>query len=138
MGSSLTVGGVTYINSSIDTSPTRTAAALGALACRPIVIAGGKTKGIPLDALCDTLVSRGKSVFLYGEAAEEIARGIAGGIHCEKYVRFADAFAAASRCARAGDTVLLSPGCTAYDQFENFEKRGECFCRLVRELAEKG
>ena len=132
------VNGVRYINSSIDTSPTRTAAALSALVGSPIVIAGGKTKGIPLDALCDTLVSRGKSVFLYGEAAEEIARGVSDRIHVEAFVKFADAFAAASRYARAGDTVLLSPGCTAYDQFENFEKRGECFCRLVRELAEKG
>ena len=102
------------------------------------MIAGGKTKGIPLDALCDTLAASTKAVFLYGEAAGEIAQGLADRVHQQSFLNFADAFAAASRYARAGDTVLLSPGCTAYDQFENFEKRGECFARLVRALAEKG
>ena len=130
--------GVRYINSSIDTSPTRTAAALAALDAPPIVIAGGRTKGIPLEALCDTLAARAKAVFLYGEAAGEIAQGIAGRVENIIFEKFADAFAAASRYARAGDTVLLSPGCTAYDQFENFEKRGECFAELVRALAEEG
>ena len=132
------VSGVRYINSSIDTSPTRTAAALSPIEKPPIVIAGGKTKGIPLDALCDTLAASTKAVFLYGEAAGEIAQGLADRVHQQSFLNFADAFAAASRYARAGDTVLLSPGCTAYDQFENFEKRGECFARLVRVLAEKG
>ncbi len=132
------VRGVRYINSSIDTSPTRTAAALSALECSPIVIAGGRTKGIPLDALGDALAARAKAAFLYGEAAEEITRGVTGRIYTKSFINFADAFAAASRYARAGDTVLLSPGCTAYDQFENFEKRGECFCSLVGALTEKG
>lgn len=132
------VGGVAYINSSIDTSPTRTAAALSAMETPPIVIAGGRTKGIPLDALADSLAVRGKAVFLYGEAAGEIERLLAGRVYAEKFVLFADAFAAASRYARAGDTVLLSPGCTAYDQFENFEERGKCFAQMVRALAEKG
>jgi UDP-N-acetylmuramoylalanine--D-glutamate ligase len=104
----------------------------------PVVLAGGRTKGIPLDALADTLAARAKAVFLYGEAAGEIAAGIAGRVRNEMYENFADAFAAAARFARAGDTVLLSPGCTAYDQFENFEKRGECFAELVRALAGKG
>lgn len=132
------VSGVRYINSSIDTSPTRTAAALSALTEPPIVIAGGRTKGIPLTPLCDALSRGAKAVFLYGEAAGEIAQGLAGRLYHQSFAEFADAFAAASRYARAGDTVLLSPGCTAYGQFENFEKRGECFCRLVKELAEKG
>lgn len=133
-----TVNGVTYVNSSIDTSPTRTAASLSAMENAPIVIAGGRTKGIPLDALADTLAARAKAVFLYGEAAGEIAQGIAGRAEHKSFENFADAFAAASRYARAGDTVLLSPGCTAYDQFENFEKRGECFAELVKGLSEKG
>ncbi len=132
------VGGVRYINSSIDTSPTRTAAALSAMEASPIVIAGGRTKGIPLDALGDTLAARAKAAFLYGEAAGEIAAALGGRTYFEQYERFADAFAAASRYARAGDTVLLSPGCTAYDQFKNFEQRGNCFADLVRALVGKG
>ncbi len=132
------VNDVTYINSSIDTSPTRTAAALSALEAAPIVIAGGRTKGIPLSALGDALAARAKAVFLYGEAAGEILAALGGRVRTQQYELFADAFAAASRYARAGDTVLLSPGCTAYDQFENFEKRGERFAELVKGLSEKG
>ena len=133
-----TVKGVTYVNSSIDTSPTRVAAALCAMEQPPIVIAGGRTKGISLAPLGDTLGERAKAVFLYGEAAGEIENALDGSVYTEKYSLFADAFAAASRYARAGDVVLLSPGCTAYDQFENFEKRGECFAELVRALVGKG
>ena len=132
------VNGVRYIDSSIDTSPTRVAAALSALEGAPILLAGGRTKGIPLSALGDTLALRAKAVFLYGEAADEIETAVKGRVYTEKYDLFADAFAAASRYARAGDTLVLSPGCTAYDQFENFEKRGECFAELVRALAGKG
>ena len=113
------------------------AAALSALTEPPIVIAGGRTKGIPLTPLCDALSRAAKAVFLYGEAAGEIEAAVNGRIHTEKFDLFADAFAAASRYARAGDTVLLSPGCTAYDQFENFEKRGECFAELAGRLSGK-
>lgn len=133
-----TVNGVRYVDSSIDTSPTRTAAALSALEDAPVVIAGGRTKGISLQALGDTLAARASAVFLYGEAAGEISAALDGRVHTQQYELFADAFAAASRYARAGNTVLLSPGCTAYDQFENFEKRGECFADLVRSLPKKG
>ena len=122
----------------MSSAPSRTAAALSALEEAPIVIAGGRGKGIPLAPLGDTLATRAKAVFLYGEAADEIEAALGGRGYTEKYVRFADAFAAASRFSRAGDTVLLSPGCTAYDQFENFEQRGKCFADLVQALAGKG
>jgi len=128
------VGGVTYINSSIDTSPTRTAAALSALGGRPICIVGGRGKGISLAPLGDTLAARAKAVFLYGEAAEEIEATLGGRVPARRFGRFAEAFAAAAAAAKAGDTVLLSPGCTAFGEFRDFEARGECFCRLVREL----
>ena len=132
------VDGVRYIDSSIDTSPTRVAAALSAMEKPPIVIAGGRGKGIPLAPLGDTLCEKVKAVFLYGEAAGEIETALGERVYAEKFDLFADAFAAASRYARAGDAVLLSPGCTAYDQFENFEKRGERFAELVRALVGKG
>ena len=129
-----TVGGVRYVNSSIDTSPTRTAAALSALEGRPIVIAGGRGKGIPLAPLCKALRAQARAVCLYGEAAEEIAAGL-GDLPYSLHIRFADAFAAAAAEAKAGDTVLLSPGCTAFGEFRDFEERGNCFCRLVEALA---
>lgn len=133
-----TIDGVTFINSSIDTSPTRTAAALSALDAPPIVIAGGKGKGISLAPLADALAARAKAVFLYGETACEIEFFLQNRIPLGRFFAFRDAFFAAARAARAGDTVLLSPGCTAFDQFRDFEERGEVFCRLVGALAKGG
>jgi UDP-N-acetylmuramoylalanine--D-glutamate ligase len=73
-------------------------------------------------------------VFLYGETAGEIASLIGGRVPVHRYTAFADAFRGATETARQGDTVLLSPGCTAFGAFRDFEERGERFCQLVREL----
>ncbi len=132
-----TVRGVTYINSSIDTSPSRTAAALSALDERPIVIAGGRGKGIPLQPLGDALATHAKAVLLYGETAREIANAIGVRVPVQCCADFYEAFYRAADAASSGDTVLLSPGCTAFDAFRDFEERGEVFCRLVKELAEE-
>lgn len=125
--------GVKYYNSSIDTSPTRTAAALSALGGTPLVIAGGRGKGISFAPLAEALRRHAKAVYLYGEAAGEIAAALGGFPH-KIFSRFADAFSAAARDAAAGDTVLLSPGCTAFGEFRDFEERGNAFCRLVEAL----
>ena len=129
-----TVGGVHYFNSSIDTSPTRTRAALEALGGQPIVIAGGRGKGVSLAPLATALRAHARAVCLYGEAAGEIAAGL-GDLPHSIHLRFADAFTAAAAKAVAGDTVLLSPGCTAFGEFRDFEERGACFHRLVAALA---
>ncbi len=131
------VGGVEFYNSSIDTSPTRTAAALEALGRQPLVIAGGRGKGISLKPLGDTLATHARAVFAYGEARAEIAEAIGGRVPCESFAFFADAFARAAGAAKNGDTVLLSPGCTAFGEFKDFEERGECFCRLVSALGKE-
>ena len=129
-----TVRGVRYYNSSIDTSPTRTRAALEALGTHPIVIAGGRGKGVSLAPLAAALRTHARAACLYGETAGEIAAGL-GDLPHSCHHRFADAFAAAVALAAAGDTVLLSPGCTAFGEFRDFEERGACFCRLVEGLA---
>lgn len=131
------VGGISFINSSIDTSPSRTAAALSALNTAPVVIAGGRGKGISLLPLADSLALHAKAVFLYGEAAEEIKKELRGRVPTFLYARFARAFEGACAYARAGDTVLLSPGCTAFGEFRDFEERGNLFCRMVEALAGK-
>ncbi len=130
-----TVAGVHYYNSSIDTSPTRTAAALSAIGTRPVVIAGGRGKGVSLAPLADTLAKNAKAVFLYGEAAAEIEAALAARVTVQRHTRFAEAFRAAADFAVAGDTVLLSPGCTAFGEFRDFEHRGEVFCEMVAALA---
>ena len=132
MQSVATVDGVEFINSSIDTSPSRTVAALSALGTGLHVIVGGRGKGVSLAPLCEALVSHARAVYAYGELAKEIEVGISARVPCARYDRFADAFFASAKNAVKGERVLLSPGGTAFDQFRDFEERGEVFCRLVK------
>lgn len=132
-----TVRGVRYYNSSTDTSPTRTAAALSALDACPLVIAGGRGKGVSFLPLGEALSRKAKGVYLYGEAAREIAAALPQGYPHKIFERFGDAFASAAADATDGDTVLLSPACTAFGEFRDFEQRGEVFCRLVEALAKE-
>lgn len=125
--------GVKYYNSSIDTSPTRAAAALSALGGCPLVIAGGRGKGVSFAPLAEALRRHARAVYLYGEAAGEIAAALGSFPH-QTFSRFADAFSAAAGDATAGDTVLLSPACTAFGEFRDFEERGNAFCHLVEAL----
>lgn len=132
-----TVGGVTYLNSSIDSSPTRTAAALSALSCKPIVICGGRDKHLPFDGLAEALNDRAKAVVLTGEAMEQIGEALeACGASLPVYRErdFDRAVRFAASLAVPGDTVLLSPACTSFDAFRNFEERGERFRALVGEI----
>lgn len=133
-----TVRGVRFVNSSIDTSPTRTVAALMALNCRPVVIAGGTGKGLALAPLADAFIAHTRAVHLYGATAREIARAIDGRLPAVCHPSFDAAFFAAAHAAVEGETVLLSPGCTAFGEFRDFEERGEVFCRLVEEWKREG
>lgn len=137
-----TLDGVKYYNSSIDSSPSRTAAALSNLDCRPVLICGGRDKHVPFDPLAEALFDRASAVVLTGEAAPQIADAIArvaagradGG--CGLRVERVDDFAAAAEKARElavpGSAVVLSPACTSFDRFSNFEERGSRFKEIVR------
>ena len=133
--------GVRYINDSIGTSPTRTAAGLHALKTKPIVIAGGYDKHIPFDGLGNELCLYSKRVYLTGDTAEKIRDSIM----LSKYYQpgapelyliddFTEAVLAAAASAEEGDTVLLSPACAAFDKFKNFAQRGEYFKKIIMEL----
>lgn len=133
--------GVTYINDSIGTSPTRTAAGLHALKVKPIVIAGGYDKHIPFDSLGDDLCRLAKEVILTGDTAEKIRAAIVGsryyadsGLKFEMIDDFDEAVYTAAARAVAGDIVLLSPACAAFDRFKNFAERGKHFKKIVMEL----
>lgn len=137
-------GGVSYYNSSIDSSPSRTAAALSALSCPIVAICGGYDKNIPFAPLAQALCSRARAVVLTGATAQKILDAI---LACPDYdekrltVRRADtlsdALDAAISLARPGDAVLLSPACASFDAFPNFEVRGETFRSLVLALPEE-
>ncbi|KPK83791.1 MAG: hypothetical protein AMJ81_07335 [Phycisphaerae bacterium SM23_33] len=133
-------GGVRYYNDSKCTTP---AEALVALESFPsenmVVIVGGYDKQVPLEGLCAALAAGAKVVVTTGQTGERIARGVeaaAGGADRPQVVRaarFEAAVRAACGLARAGDVVLLAPGCASFDEFQNFQQRGEAFIRLVRQ-----
>ena len=136
-----TRNGVTYYNSSIDSSPSRTAAALSALAeggVRPIVICGGSDKGTPFEPLADALCQYAKAVVVTGQSAPAILAALNersevkdGRFPVLKASDFRSAVETARDAAKSGDTVLLSPACASFDAFKNFAERGEVFRRLV-------
>ena len=135
------LNGVTYINDSIGTSPTRTSAGLHALKVKPIVIAGGYDKHIPFDGLGDELCRFAKRVFLTGDTAESIHKAIVNspyyaesGLEVHRIDDFKEVVLAASASAEPGDIVLLSPACAAFDRFKNFAERGKYFKEIVMEL----
>ena len=132
------VGGVKYYNSSIDTSPTRTAAALGSFKEKLIVIIGGYDKKIPLEPLVPLLKERAKFVSATGATGEKIMSLLLdSGYPCDKIVYTSDfegAVNVAAREAKDGDTVILSPACASFDAFKNFEVRGNRFKELVNAL----
>lgn len=131
--------GVLYYNSSIDSSPNRTINALSVFKGNVVLIAGGKDKGIPYDALGPALVEKVKTLILVGATAEKIEAALRACdpsetvkvIHCESYP---EAVQCAYEVAIPGDTVLLSPASTSFDRFKNFEERGNVFKNLVLQL----
>ena len=132
--------GVTYINGSIDSSPTRTAAALSALNNRPVVlIAGGSDKGIPYEPLADAVfASTVHSIVLTGETAAKVKAAIEEHpLYGKRPLTvlenddFDGAVNDARACAKPGDTVILSPAAASFDKFKNFDERGKTFKKIV-------
>jgi UDP-N-acetylmuramoylalanine--D-glutamate ligase len=133
--------GVKYYNSSIDSSPSRTAAAVSAISKPPVIICGGADKGVPFDGLAKTLCTSVKAVVLTGASADKIMAEIekcdeyaASGLRVERRADFRDAVVCASEIAEEGDIVLLSPACTSFDAFKNFEERGKKFKEIVNSI----
>lgn len=125
--------GVLYYNSSIDSTPTRTAAALSALNARPILLCGGRGKGLSLAPLARAVQTHAKAVILFGESREALCEALRDcGVPLLSASTMKEAFFLAKDMARTGDTVLLSPACTSFDEFTDFNERGECFRRLVK------
>ena len=125
--------GVTYYNSSIDSTPTRTAAALAALGGTPILLCGGRGKGLSYTPLAEAVRGRVRALLLFGEARDEIACAMReAGVGYECFASMEEALDRAREIAAAGDCVLLSPACTSFDAYRNFEERGECFRRQVQ------
>ena len=131
--------GITCFDSSIDTTPERTATTLAALSpLRPVLLLGGAGKGLSYRPLVDPIRRGVKSVILFGAAARDLAAALdRGGISYRVIPDFDSAVREALSLARPGDLLLLSPACASYDAFKNFAERGDRFRTLCREAAEK-
>jgi len=132
--------GVEYINDSIASSPSRTEAGLRALQDRSLVlIAGGYDKHIPYDSLGPVIGERVRVLVLCGATAEKIRTAVLAyeGKHPEilDAGTLEEAVHLAAKAAKPGETVLLSPASASFDQFKNFEERGNRFKEYVAALS---
>jgi UDP-N-acetylmuramoylalanine--D-glutamate ligase len=128
--------GVRWINDSKATNPEAAERALGAYPPGLRLILGGSRKGASFTALAEKArESRVSRAYLIGETADEIAEALAReGVRFRHSRDLAQAVADARADAEPGDVVLLSPACASYDQFTNFEERGDRFRELVEAL----
>jgi UDP-N-acetylmuramoylalanine--D-glutamate ligase len=128
--------GVVFVN---DSKATNTAAARRAVAAydQPLhVILGGRGKGESYTELALGLAGRARRAYLIGEAARDIALALElAGVDHELSGDLETAVRSAAKKARPGEVVLLAPACASYDQFRDFEERGDAFKRLVGEVA---
>ena len=130
--------GVTYYDSSIDSTPVRTAAVLSAMPIKPIVICGGYDKRIPFEPLADAICEYAKAVVLTGATAGKILTALSKKADVQEgrmpvYMQpdFTEAVKLACTVAQSGDAVLLSPACASFDAFKNFEERGMAFRAII-------
>lgn len=137
------LNGIKFYNSSIDSSPSRTIAALSTFKNKVILIAGGKDKGIPYDPIGQIIAEKVRVLLLIGATAPRIEEAYNNYvhqtdiesevkiIHCDTYEEIVSR---AYSEAVPGDCIILSPASTSFDMFKNFEQRGNVFKELVMKL----
>ncbi len=132
--------GAKWYNDSIATAPERTMAAIRSFSEPIILLLGGRDKNLPWDDLAKLVHERVNQVVLFGEASSKIAAALdkANGPlqkTVEHTKNLEEAVQAAARVSKPGDVILLSPGGTSFDQFKDFEERGEAFKKWVSGLS---
>jgi UDP-N-acetylmuramoylalanine--D-glutamate ligase len=127
---------VLWINDSKATNIDSTRVALRSMSRPVVLLLGGRHKGEPYTSLVPEL-ERVRSVVAYGEAAGRIDGDLADHVHVEQVSGgFEAVLDRAAAAARPGDAVLLSPACSSYDMFRDYEERGARFAMLARMRAE--
>lgn len=122
-----TLEGIDWINDSKATNVNALLHALSAVPGRIVLIAGGRDKGSDYSVLNPLLGEKVSVVVAIGEAKEKICRAFEGVVPTVQAGTLEEAVCMARELARAGDTVLFSPGCSSFDMFEDFEERGRLF-----------
>jgi len=128
------VHGVLWINDSKATNIASTVVAIEAMDRPFVLLLGGRHKGEPYTRLAPLLKDRCRLVIAYGEAGPLVEGDLQGKVPLERGTTFEDVVGRACRAAKPGDAVLLSPACSSYDMFTNYEERGGLFRRLVAAL----
>jgi UDP-N-acetylmuramoylalanine--D-glutamate ligase len=124
--------GVAFVNDSKATNVASTLVALQSYRGGVHLIAGGRGKNQDFSALAPAVAGRCRAVYLIGEAAGELERALGpSGVAVHQLGDLDHAVTAAAAAATPGDTVLLSPACASYDQYPDFEARGDHFRRIV-------
>ncbi len=128
------VKGVGFVNDSKATNVSSVMKSLASFTEPIILIAGGRDKGLDYSPLRPLVKERVKALILLGEAKEKIAQALSSYKRIKMAEDMKEAVNIAFKLAEEGETVLLSPACSSYDMFQNFEERGETFKEAVREL----
>ncbi len=131
-------GGVEWFNDSKATNVDATLKAIAAFDGSLWIILGGKDKNSDYTPLIEPLKNKAHAALLIGAAAGKIEDQLHGAIPILRCGDIAAAVREAKARAKSGDTVLLAPACSSFDQFENFEHRGRVFKQLVEEIVWPG
>lgn len=129
------IGGVRFINDSKATTVESCAWALNELTGPVILICGGKDKGVDYSLISGACRSKVKELILIGQAKEKIAQALSGASRLDRADTLEEAVSKAFQKALPGETVLLSPMCSSYDMFTDYEHRGRAFKQAVLGLA---
>lgn len=128
------VDGVLWIDDSKATNVASTEVAVRALDRPFVLLLGGRHKGEPYTRLADSFGDRCRGVIAYGEAGDLVEHDLRARVPVVRGGDFADVLAQARALARPGDAVLLSPACSSYDMFVNYEERGARFRAAVEAM----
>jgi UDP-N-acetylmuramoylalanine--D-glutamate ligase len=129
------INNINFINDSKATTADSAIWALKNINSPIVLIAGGKDKGVDYNIILDSARKKVKEVILIGEAKEKIARVFRGILSIDEAVTLQEAVRKAYSKAKAGDSVLLSPMCSSFDMFSDYEERGRVFKEAVYALA---
>jgi UDP-N-acetylmuramoylalanine--D-glutamate ligase len=125
------VNGVLYVNDSKATNVSSALRGIEAFDGGVHVILGGSLKGGGFEGLREAVASRCVAAYLIGEAAGQLETDLEGAVQLQRSGDLATAVRQAAAAADPGDVVLLSPACASFDQFRDYEERGEVFRSLV-------
>ncbi len=129
------INGVIYYNDSKATNIAASKVAIESFENNIILILGGQDKGeSDFTELKSAMKDRVKAIICYGQTGKNIYNQLSSDFTCEYFQNFSDGFSQSKNIAENGDIVLLSPACASFDQFNNYEERGQAFTDLIHAL----